>query len=245
MVASRSKVGFITNEITMGRPSQNKDHPLQYIRVTATMTQAEFAEVLGISKSEISKRETRAPGFEGIPSSLLKKVAHEFGAVIDPRPGRKPTAWGGEPLTKEYITKHRQQRLGLRLVKYPPADVVKALGIAAEACVKLRREELFAHALEQAVKNLCVSVQLKHEIRNQIKKVIGLKQPDDLTALVWLAGAIEDRDLTKDLPTLPTIVAHQKQVEKQLPGVRALTKENLGDFIHEQRLKKRGDFEDF
>jgi transcriptional regulator with XRE-family HTH domain len=229
----------------MGRPSENKDHPLQYIRVMAGMTQDEFAATLGISKSEVSKRETRAPGFEGIPSSLLKKVAHEFGAVIDPRPGRKPTAWGGKVLTKEYITKHRQQRLDLRLVKYPPAEVIKALYLAAEACVKLRREELFAHALEQAVKNLCVSVQLRHEIRNQIKKVIGLKQPEDITALVWLAGAIEDRDLTKDLPTLPTIGAHQKQVEKQLPGVRTVTKENLDDFIHEQRLKGQGDFEDF
>lgn len=200
----------------MGRPSENKDHPLQYIRDMAGMTQDEFAAILGVSKSVLSKRETRAEGYKTIPISLIKKVAQEFGAVIIPELGKKPWALGRKPLTKEYIAEHRQERRhGLRLTQYPPPDVVRALSLVAEACVKLQREELFAHALEQAVKNLCVSVQLRHEIRNRLKKAIGLKQAEDLTALVWLAVAIEESELIKDLPTLPSLVSFQKQIEEK------------------------------
>ena len=229
----------------MGRPSENKDNPLQYVRVLAGMTQEQFAAALGVSKSEISKRETRAPGFEDISESLMKKVAQEFGAIILPRAGKKPWTWGRKPLTKEYIAEHRRQRLDSNLVKYPPADVLKALGWVAEACGKLRREELFCGALEQAVKAVCISVQLRHEIRNLLKKTISLKKQEDVTALIWLAGAIEDDDLVRNLPTLPTILEWQKQVEKNVPGVRVLTRENIESHVEERLKKGQGDFRNF
>jgi transcriptional regulator with XRE-family HTH domain len=229
----------------MPRPSAHPHNPLQLIRLTAGKTQQEFADILNVSKSEISKRETSTPGYTTIPTPLVRKLAHEFGVVIDPRPTHKPRVHGlaGETFDPKYVETYRKEReeQDSRLVKYRPADLVGAVAVVAEVCGKLKQEESLARVLEQAVQVLCLSPRLAREIANQLKKIISAPKPEEINAARWLAHVIGQKEMAQGLPTLSTIIEHHKKVEARTPGIKGITKENFDDFVHQQRLKKKPD----
>lgn len=186
----------------MARPSENKDNPLQCVRLAVGMTQQEFADALGVSKSEISKRETSTPGYATLPSSLLRRLIREFAVVIGSGANPKPRGINGETFDKKYADDYRRQWADPRPVKCPPRDLLKALELVAAASEKLKQEESLAHAMEQAVKVLCLSPRLGHEIASQLKQFIKVKNPDDLTAVHWLAGVIKKPEMVQDLPAI-------------------------------------------
>ena len=74
----------------MGKRNTYNDHPLQFIRVTCGLTQPEFAAALGISVSNLTKRESFTLGFEDIPDDLRRRVFREFGAVVLSDRRKKP-----------------------------------------------------------------------------------------------------------------------------------------------------------
>lgn len=202
------------------------EHPLQFIRVTCGLTQAEFAAELDISVSNLSKRETFYLGFEDIPDELRRRVFRQFGAVIltDDRkkPGQpghflKVTGFNRQPFTKDYWEEHRRERLVL--VKYPPADVLKAVDIVAQLCTALKREVQFADALVSGLKGLCNSDRFKIGLAGEIKKLLKTEP----TAAAWLCTLLDDDELRRQIPDLPSMLAHQMKVAekaKKIPGVR-------------------------
>lgn len=190
----------------MGKHNIHDNHPLQYIRTRAGLTQQEFADRLGIPVGTLRKRESFTKNYEVMPRELHPKLAHEFGAFVifdaskPPGPGyyRTPTGLGGVPYTAEYAREHLRGRI--RRVKHSPADVIEALEPVGRLCSMFKREAQFAEGLAFAIKGLCVAPQFKNAVVREIKTLIAQEK---FAAADWLCGLIEDDKLRRQIPTLP------------------------------------------
>lgn len=206
----------------MGRKNAHLDNPLQYLRTILGKKQQDFADLIGIGKSELAKREISAKGFEVMPPHLHKKLARELGVTVvggltqKPGPGyyRQPVGFGGVPFTKEYYEEHCRDRV--RKVLFPPKDVIKALTIIAEVTTRMRREDQFADTLKILAQTFCASIRFKNEISNKVKDLIAGGKEEDQVAAYWLCQVLEDHDLKSKIPTLPTVLDHDKKVVKKM-----------------------------
>ena len=192
----------------MGKHNIHAKHPLQFIRLKAGLKQQAFADLLGISLSTLTKRESSRPGFKGLTPDLHRKLARELGAfvLVDIRkePGQPgyfhgpPTGLGGVPYTAEYAQAHLRGRI--RRVKHTPTDVIKALEAVGQLCVMFKRETQFAEGLAVCIKGLCVAPQFKNAVIREIKKLITDKK---FAAADWLCELVEDDALRRQIPDLP------------------------------------------
>ena len=189
-------------------------HPFQVIRLVCDIKQAEFAVILGISLSALTKHETYRAG--EVPNDLRRRIFSEFGAVIYPGPiknGRltyRVEGFDHEPFTKDYWQKHRRECVPL--VKYPPADVVKGVDVAARLCTILKRENQFAEAVASGLKGLCNSERFKIALKGEVKKLL---KANEVLAAAWLCTLLDDAELRRALPQLPTIIeSHLKDAKK-------------------------------
>jgi transcriptional regulator with XRE-family HTH domain len=210
----------------MGKRNIHDDNPLQYIRLRTGLGQHAFADALGMSRSNLGKLESSQSGFERLSKDLFRKLAREFGAFIitdfrkqpgEPGYYRTPTGLGGVPYTAEYAQDHMRNRL--KLVSHAPAEVVKALDVVGKIAVQMKRESQFADSLAVAIKGLCMSPRLKIAVVAEIKKLIADKE---FTAASWLCNVIEDDELRKKIPVLPSMLEHQQKfvakLKEKFPG---------------------------
>jgi hypothetical protein len=126
--------------------------------------------------------------------------------------------FGSQPFTRDYWEEHRRERLVL--VKHSPADVLKAVTVVAQLCTTLKREVQFADALASGLKALCNSERFKIALAAEIKKLLSAGEP---TAASWLCTLLDDDELRRQIPKLPSILAHQLKIAakmKKIPGVR-------------------------
>lgn len=208
------KASFLSPAKLMGKHNIHAKHPLQFIRLKAGLKQQAFADLLGISLSTLTKRESSRPGFKGLTPDLHRKLARELGAFVLvnvlKEPGEPgyfhglPTGLGGVPYTREYAQAHMRGRI--RLVKHSPDDVVEALTAVGRLCVMFKRETQFAKGLAVCIKGLCVAPQFKNAVIREIKKLITQKK---FAAADWLCELVEDNDLRRQIPNLPGDLEHQ------------------------------------
>jgi transcriptional regulator with XRE-family HTH domain len=146
------------------RSNKNPTHPLQQIRLSVGLTQADFARRLGISQRAIESIEEgtrRKTG--GIDGKLAASVAEVFGARRGTfeRPGLSPKTWLGKPypakatsFLKDFeLRKAKMEDRAWRQAKYLLRVVDLVLQAAHEKrCLGLLRlslAEWARHALER------------------------------------------------------------------------------------------------
>jgi hypothetical protein len=87
-----------------------------------------------------------------------------------------------------------------------------------QLCITLKREIQFADALVSGLKGLGNSERFKIALAGEIKKLIG---KNEVTAAAWLCTLLDNDELRRQIPRLPSMLDHQIKVAAKLKKIGA------------------------
>ena len=111
----------------MPKQSQNPTNPVQFVRLITGLAQTEFAKVLGVSRSLLSKIEAGQVGYAEPSARVRRQIARKFGAILQPMGSIPPALdFDHQPFTTLSWQKHQQVTPKPLAEEYP----IESLGLA-------------------------------------------------------------------------------------------------------------------
>lgn len=180
---------------------ENRENPIQYVRLAAGLSQVEFAARLGLSRSLVAKLESRQGSYRQASKRVRKLIAREFGAIIQPLGAVHPAIdFHQQPYTTSSFTKHQQGVREPLADDYPAEAIGKALTWVAEAAQNSAVAASFHEAISRSVSRLSNAGGLAKALDKAIRRKGDTLSTNDYIAATWLLQFFNLPQVSKRLP---------------------------------------------